>query len=172
VRLAVAITRLTERACAALLIVMVAVMLLQVFCRYVLNASLSWSEELTRLLFVWLTFLGFGLAAQRDAFPTIAILADHLAGPAAAIVRGVRDALSLAVALQMGFYGFERAHEIAAMPTPALGISTGWFPLAVGAGGILLAFPLAGKARERTRSPASLRTASTRFCCSQSRSSC
>ena len=50
-------------------------MLLQVFFRYVLNASLSWSEELTRLLFVWLTFLGFGLAAQRGALPTIL---DHM----------------------------------------------------------------------------------------------
>jgi TRAP-type C4-dicarboxylate transport system permease small subunit len=31
---------------------------LQVFCRYALNAPLRWPEELSRLLLVWLTYLG------------------------------------------------------------------------------------------------------------------
>lgn len=31
---------------------------LQVFCRYVLNAPLRWPEELSRLLFIWLTYVG------------------------------------------------------------------------------------------------------------------
>jgi TRAP-type C4-dicarboxylate transport system permease small subunit len=30
----------------------------QVFCRYVLNAPLRWPEELSRMLFVWLTYCG------------------------------------------------------------------------------------------------------------------
>ncbi len=32
--------------------------ILQVFCRFVLDSPLIWSEELVRLLLVWLTFLG------------------------------------------------------------------------------------------------------------------
>lgn len=36
----------------------VALTILQVFCRFVLDSPLIWSEELVRLFLVWLTFLG------------------------------------------------------------------------------------------------------------------
>ncbi|MGH7092423.1 MAG: TRAP transporter small permease, partial [Stellaceae bacterium] len=128
-------------------------MLLQVFCRYVLNASLSWSEELTRLLFVWLTFIGFGLAVQRDALPTIFVLGDRVANRAvAAALHAARDAASLAVAVLMAAYGFVLARGVAAIPTPALSISAAWLPLAVGCGGVLLIVQLVVKAAARTNS--------------------
>jgi len=134
---------------------MVATMLLQVFCRYVLNASLSWSEELTRLLFVWLTFIGFGVAARRGALPTIFVLGDRIANRmAAAALNAARDALSLAVALLMAVYGFQLARRVAAIPTPALGVSAAWFPLAVGSGGALLALQLFARAAARSRAGA------------------
>jgi TRAP-type C4-dicarboxylate transport system permease small subunit len=41
---------------------MVAVILLQVICRYLLNNSLFWSEELARMLLVQITFLGAAAA--------------------------------------------------------------------------------------------------------------
>ena len=41
----------------ASLILMTMIMGIQVFSRYVLGASLSWSEELTRYIFVWAGFL-------------------------------------------------------------------------------------------------------------------
>ncbi|MEH0021689.1 MAG: TRAP transporter small permease [Desulfobacter sp.] len=43
----------------------------QVFCRYVLNHSLFWSEELARLLLVWLTFLGATVAYYHKAHPGV-----------------------------------------------------------------------------------------------------
>ncbi len=39
------------------LILMTLIMGIQVFSRYILGASLSWSEELTRYIFVWAGFL-------------------------------------------------------------------------------------------------------------------
>lgn len=135
---------------------MVVTMLLQVFCRYAMNASLSWSEELTRLLFVWLTFLGFGLGVERDALPTIFVLGERVANPkVAAVLHAVRDIMSLAVATLMVFSGFRLAPEIAAIPMPALGISVAWFPLAVGSGGALLVVQLLAKTMARTGSAGS-----------------
>lgn len=132
---------------------MVATMLLQVFCRYVLNASLSWSEELTRLLFVWLTFLGFGLAAQRGALPTIFVLGEHVSNAkSASALIATRDVMSLAVAMLMAVYGFKLASAVAEIPTPAIGLSTAWFPLAVGTGGAMLVLQLANKSVTRTGS--------------------
>ena len=48
---------LEEALLIALLVTMTLLMGLQVFSRYILNASLSWSEELTRYLFIWSGFL-------------------------------------------------------------------------------------------------------------------
>ena len=52
----------------------------------------------------------------------------------------------------MAIYGFKLAYGVAAIPTPALEVSTGWFPLAVGTGGALLALQLARKTVSRTGS--------------------
>lgn len=48
-----------------LFLVMLAVMLLQVFFRYVLAMPLSWSEELARYLFVACTFFGAAIATKE-----------------------------------------------------------------------------------------------------------
>ncbi|MBE3580854.1 MAG: TRAP transporter small permease [Thermoanaerobacteraceae bacterium] len=41
-----------------LMMLMVVVIFAQVIARYVLHNSLSWSEEIGRYLFIWITFLG------------------------------------------------------------------------------------------------------------------
>ena len=52
------------------LIAMTLIMGVQVFCRYVLGMSLSWSEELTRYIFIWCGFFKRQLLAVRNAFPS------------------------------------------------------------------------------------------------------
>lgn len=47
------------------LILMTVIMGIQVFSRYVLGASPSWSEELTRYLFVWAGFLSVSYCTKR-----------------------------------------------------------------------------------------------------------
>lgn len=44
---------------------MAAVVFVNVFCRFVLQFSLSWADEVAQVLMVWLTFLGAGVA-MRD----------------------------------------------------------------------------------------------------------
>jgi len=50
---------------ALLFATMVGISAAQVFWRYVLNASLVWSEELARYLFVWIVFLASPLGIHR-----------------------------------------------------------------------------------------------------------
>ena len=47
------------------LIAMTLIMGIQVFCRYVLGMSLSWSEELTRYLFIWCGFLSVSYCSKK-----------------------------------------------------------------------------------------------------------
>ncbi len=48
-----------------LLIGMTVIMGIQVFSRYILGVSLSWSEELTRYLFIWSAFLSVSLCTRK-----------------------------------------------------------------------------------------------------------
>lgn len=68
-----------ERLLAGLLLIAVFGMIIfQVFTRYVLGIPLPWSEEVARLLVVWLTFVGAGFVASRNAHIAVDILAVYL----------------------------------------------------------------------------------------------
>ena len=49
----------------AMFLFIVILTLAQVFFRYVVNDALSWSDELTRIIFVWMTFLCSAVAISR-----------------------------------------------------------------------------------------------------------
>lgn len=55
---------LEESILALFLVLMTLIMGIQVFCRYVLGTSLSWSEELTRYLFIWCGFLSVSYCSK------------------------------------------------------------------------------------------------------------
>lgn len=59
-----------------LLVIMTIVMGSQVVARYLFNYSISWTEELTRYLFVWSGFLSIGFAVHK----AIAIRIDQFIG--------------------------------------------------------------------------------------------
>ncbi len=67
-----------EWVCMALLVSTAAVTLLQVFYRYVLNASLAWPEEVARWAFVWAVFLGMAVNVGRRSHIAIDLVTQHL----------------------------------------------------------------------------------------------
>ena len=58
----------------SLLAAMVLIMIVQIFCRYVLSMSLSWSEEITRYMFIWSAFISISLCTKL----TINLRIDHV----------------------------------------------------------------------------------------------
>lgn len=100
-RLAGLFDRGLESLCIALLVATVAIALIQVFFRYVLNNSLSWPEEMARWAFVWMVFLGMAVNTGRRSHIAIDFVSGHL--PAALqpwhglLVRTVMAAISIAL---------------------------------------------------------------------------
>lgn len=72
------VTRGVEGITVLLLLILVGLVSAQVFMRYVMHSPLTWSEEAARITFVWLTFIGAGLAFQRRENLRIQILPDAL----------------------------------------------------------------------------------------------
>ena len=77
-----------RNAAAALMAAMTLMILLQVFYRYVLNDSFSWTEELAKILMVWSAFLVAPWAYRMGANVSIALFVD-------ALPRGLRLLLQL-----------------------------------------------------------------------------
>lgn len=57
---------------------MILVILYQVFSRQVLSATPAWSEELSRVLFVWVAFLGIAYGFKEKLHIGVGLIADML----------------------------------------------------------------------------------------------
>ncbi len=95
-----AVARVVELALAALLAVMTALVVLQVFFRYVLNNPLAWPEEAARLAMIWLAFLGASVALWRRRHIRIEGLVESLPPALGLLVqRGIDSAVLLLLAV-------------------------------------------------------------------------
>ena len=86
--------------------VMVAVTLLQVFCRYVLGNALPWPDEAARFCMLWMTGLMAPTAFRRGGFVAIDVLPSMMPRRAASLLNLVLLMVSLAVlvvAVQIGW---------------------------------------------------------------------
>jgi TRAP-type C4-dicarboxylate transport system permease small subunit len=70
--------RLEEAVCLSLLLLITFLMALQVFCRYVLQSPLVWSEELARYAFIWMAFIGSAYTARKRGHVSIELFVNLL----------------------------------------------------------------------------------------------
>lgn len=136
-----------ETVCVVLMLGAAAVATLQVFCRYVLNASLPWPEEVAVWLFCWAVFLGMGLITGRGTHIAIDLLAPILPASWRAPHRFIVDALIAATSIMLIVHGVDFAGR-AIQVSPAMQWPMGALYVGVAVGGLLnlayLAQPRAG----------------------------
>lgn len=100
---------------------MAGIVAVQVFFRYGLNHSLFWSEELARILLVWLTFFGATVAYFHKAHPGVDGLVRRLPAGGQRIAALMSHLASLALFSVMVWYGTGFAFFVRLQITPALG---------------------------------------------------
>ncbi len=88
--------RIEETISNACLAGLVAILALQVFFRYVLDIGLSWSEEVSRFLFVWFVYLSASFAVQRGTHIRLTIATALLPRPLARFARLLADLIWIA----------------------------------------------------------------------------
>ena len=129
---------LVDWVCLGLMLVLVVDVFLGVWSRYVLQATFQWYDEVARLCFVWMVFLGAASAVRRGAHFRLHLLIDRF-GP------GLRRATDLVVGLLVVvFGGVLVAGGLAMWPvarrqvTDSLELSMLWFYGALPVGGALM----------------------------------
>jgi TRAP-type transport system small permease protein len=129
---------LVDWVCLGLMVVLVADVFLGVWSRYVLQATFQWYDEVARLCFVWMVFLGAASAVRSGAHFRLHLLVDRL-GPR------LRRATDLVVGLLVVVFGGVLVTGGVAMwpvarrqVTDSLELSMLWFYGALPVGGALM----------------------------------
>ena len=104
-----ALSRRAERSAwrliALVLGIIVIIMLLAIWSRYVMQAPFGWTEQLSRMLFVWITFLGAAVLYRRNGHIAIDFFQTLLPPAAARGVRILNQVLMLGLFLVLLIYG-------------------------------------------------------------------
>lgn len=127
------------------LMVMVMFVAAQVTSRYVLHASLSFSEEVVRYLFVWISFIGAAAALTRGSHLAITGVSPLFPTRVRRLLRFVRGAGACVFTALVFFHGVRVVllQARTGQATAALGMPMWLIGLAVPLGALLLVIRLA-----------------------------
>ncbi len=134
------IDNLEEAVVVLFLAAMTVVVFLQVIFRFVLKGSLPWSEEVSRYLMVWVTFIGASIGVKHGAHIGVEAFVKLLPAAlrrGAAILAGFLSLLFLAIV----FYNSTRLIQFlwsSGQLSPAMQIPMFWAYLAVPVGTVLM----------------------------------
>ena len=79
-----------------ILVVMMAVLLLQVFFRYIVKSPLLWTEELSRFLLIWMGMSGIGYGMRGNLHVKMEVLHNMMPRILQKVIRGLISLLCIA----------------------------------------------------------------------------
>lgn len=124
---------------ALAIVALVAVITWQVFGRFVLDASPSWTEQAALVIMLWLVMLG-AAAGVEEGFHIRIALAESLLGPQrAAWLRRLSAAIVALLGLVIAFGGAILCWTFRDSAVPSLGISRGVALSVIPVSGVLIA---------------------------------
>ncbi len=119
-------------------IVLIVACVAQVFFRFILNNSLSWTEELARYCFIWMHMIGTSLLIETKGHATVTVILDSLKGNAKKFLELIIEIVILLNGAFMAYTGFLLAQSSKANLSTALGIPMWIINISVAVGGILV----------------------------------
>ncbi|WP_338787127.1 TRAP transporter small permease [Metabacillus sp. FJAT-53654] len=125
-------------------IVTVIIVFTQVFMRYVLGESLTWSEEVARYVFIWMIYIGVSYGVKKgehlgvDAFPLLFEKKGKI------IIDMIASFSFFVFAVVITYYGFDIVLKVT-RESAALGLPLGWIYSAPVVGMLLTAIRLIQK---------------------------
>ena len=120
------INRVTEYTIAVMMAIVTVIIALQVFTRYVLHDSLTWTEEIGRYLMIWICFLGSAMALKYGEHISVTFIEERFPPR---LRQGVRVAIALTV---LAFFalatwvGLLMTLQVSDQQAPVTWISMAW----------------------------------------------
>jgi TRAP-type transport system small permease protein len=121
-----------------LLLTVVSLLLLQMTGRYLGTAAFGWADEAARYTYIWLVFLGAGVAVRTRSHILADVLRPKSEGPWATAWLILLEAIVALAAACLVKYGADLVRVSSNMNSVSLGISMGWLMAAVPAGAALI----------------------------------
>ena len=100
--------------CVVLLALMSVIIVVQVFFRYVLQNSLSWSEELARYMFIWLIYIGISYGVKERKHICVDAVYAFMPKKVKPYYGLIGDILFLIFAVLVIFYGINVMNQVLA----------------------------------------------------------
>ena len=112
--------------------------LLAVILRYVFNDPLTWGEEFIVGLFTWMVFIGAAAALRSNMHIRIDVIGPILRNPRMNWLNTLTVLIGLAIVVLMLVASYEYVLQEVVVESPMLGVSKGWFAMAMPTGLLLM----------------------------------
>jgi len=121
------------------LLLMTAIIVWQVFARYVLNASPSWAEQAALLLMIWYVMFAAAAGVREGFHIRIAVVVDALPAKTRRTAVVLADAVVGLFGAAMAYWGVELAQATWEHVIPTLNLSRGYAYVPIPIAGVLIA---------------------------------
>lgn len=123
------------------LLVMVAIIPIGIFARYVLNSALSWPEPVAIICMVTFTFIGAAVSYRAGSHIAVTMMTDRLSEPLRKICFLLADLMLMAISLFILWYSATLCAELWEQPVaefPLFTAGESYLPLPIGSAITLL----------------------------------
>ena len=121
-----------------MMVVLCADVFLGVFSRYVMRSTFTWYDEIARLLFVWIVFLGAAVGVRRSGHFRLQLLIERFPPG----LRRVADAFGVLAIMLFGGVLIQQGWKLVELgqfqQTPVMGLSKAYVYASMPAGGALV----------------------------------
>ena len=121
-----------------MMVVLCADVFLGVFSRYVMRSTFTWYDEIARLVFVWIVFLGAAVGVRRSGHFRLRLVIDRF--PPA--LRRAADVFGVLAIMGFGLVLIQQGWKLVELgqfqQTPVMGLSKGYVYASMPAGGALI----------------------------------
>lgn len=121
-----------------MLAVMSILIVLQIFCRFVIKYPLPWTEEAARYLMVYTVFIGASLALRNYKMIAIEVVSESLKPKARKVLRIFVMLLSIVFFVMLLVKGIDMLEIVNRQASSAMGLSMGIPYLAIPIGALLM----------------------------------
>ena len=128
--------------CFGLMFLMVSIIFMQVLARYLFGNSLSWSEEIGRYIFVWMTFIGSAVAVRNKLHVNLDMFVSRFPAPLKKLCLIISYASMLIFTLVLIYGGYRFVMRGSQQMSAALQIPMHYVYLVLPLGGGLILFYL------------------------------